>query len=79
MDLLPAIEAVLEVQRTQRESSNNGSINKELEQHNRAVPLMFAQKRRRREKHRRLKLDVQRSGNADKGGQMESISRYVQR
>jgi len=79
MDLLPAIEAVLEVQHTQRESSNNGSLNKELEQHNGAVPLMFAQKRRRREKLRRLKLDIQRSRNADKGGQMESISRYVQR
>ncbi|PMD19455.1 hypothetical protein NA56DRAFT_202748 [Hyaloscypha hepaticicola] len=75
MDLLPAIEAVLEVQHTQRESSSNGSLNKELEQHNRAVPLMFAQKRRRRENPPRLKLEIQRSRNMDKGGQMESISR----
>jgi hypothetical protein len=79
MDLLPAIEAVLEVQHTQRESSNNGSLDKELEQHNRAAPLMFAQKRRGREKLRRLKLDTQRSRNADKGDQMESIYGYVQR
>jgi hypothetical protein len=79
MDLLPAIEAVLEVQQTQRESSNNSSLNKELEQQNRAVPLMFAQKGRRRENPRRLKLEIQRSRNADKGGQMESISPYVQR
>jgi len=42
MDLLPAIEAVLEFQHTQRESSNNSSFDKELEQHKRTAPLMFA-------------------------------------
>jgi hypothetical protein len=42
MDLLPAIEAVLEFQHTQRESSNNSSLDKELEQHKRTAPLMFA-------------------------------------
>jgi hypothetical protein len=79
MDLLPAIEALLEVQHAQRESSNNSSLEKELEQHNRATPLMFAQKRRGREKLRHLKLDIRRRRDADKGGQMESISRCVQR
>jgi hypothetical protein len=79
MDLLPAIEAVLDVQHTQIESSNNGSLDKELEQHNRAAPLMFTQKRHGREKPRRLKLDIRRSRNADKRGQSGSISRYVQR
>ncbi|KAE9368906.1 hypothetical protein N431DRAFT_470586 [Stipitochalara longipes BDJ] len=74
MDLLPAIEAVLDVQHTQRDF-NNGSLDKELEQHNRVAPSIFGQKRRRKEKLRRLKLDVQRSRNADKDGQMESISR----
>ena len=79
MDLLPAIEAVLDVQHTQLESSNNGSLEKELEQHDRAAPLMFAQKRRGRERLRRPRLDIPRSRNANKGGQMESTSRYVQR
>jgi len=77
MDLLPAIETVLEIQHTQRESSNNGSLYKI--QRNTVAPLMFAQKRCRREKPRHLKLDIRRSRNADKGDQMDSISRYVQR
>jgi hypothetical protein len=77
IDLLPAIEAVLEVQHIQHKSSNNGSLDKELEQHNRAAPVMFAQKKHRREKLRRLKLNIQWSRNEDKGGQIESVSRYV--
>ncbi|KAE8443611.1 hypothetical protein EG329_001544 [Mollisiaceae sp. DMI_Dod_QoI] len=74
MDLLPAIEAVLEVQHTQSETSNNGAIDKELEQCSRSDPMMLAQKRCGRKKRRHLRLDIQQSRDVENGGQMESIS-----
>jgi hypothetical protein len=77
MDLLPVTESVLEVQDFQRESTKNRSLDKEPEQHNRADPLMFEQKKQRREKLRRLKLNIQRSRNEDNGSQTEPASGYV--
>jgi len=76
MDLLPAIEAVLEVQHIQREGSTNSSLNKQTMENKSADPLMVAKKRNRREKIRHLKLNFQRmSSNENPSSQMDSASR----